>query len=135
MHLTPKLKVFVILVATDAYLLAVEKGDVPLLITQQRLDFTERLAWMAILDVDDEPNDCDNLTAEYQKRIEHFFAPEKAVLKLWKKFELDQAVVDGRLSPGRIIADLLGDIHLPYGEKSALETYAVIAIAEAKKKR
>jgi hypothetical protein len=129
------LKTYVLLVATDAYLLAVENGDLPLLATQQRLDFTEQMAWAAVMNVDGEANECRNLTAEYQKRIEHFFSSNRTVLRLWKKFEYQQAEVDGRLSPQRIIADLLGDVHLAYGQQSTLETYAVIAIQEAKKNK
>lgn len=135
MHLTPKLKTYVLLVATDAYLVAVENGRLPLLATQQRLDFTEQMAWAAVMNVDGEANECHNLTAEYQKRIEHFFASKRTVLRLWKKFEFQQAEADGRLSPERIIADLLGDTDVPYGQKSTLETYAVIAIEEARRNR
>lgn len=121
--------------ATNVYLMGVENGDWPLLTNQQRLDFTEQMALTAILQVNDELHVECNVTVKYQKRIVQFFSSQRNVQKLWEKFELQQALVDGRLSPERIVANMLGDIDLSYGQKSTLESYAVIAITEAKGKR
>jgi len=123
-HLTPKISDYIQLVATARYLTCVEDGDIPLLATKQRKAFVEHMVKSAIFAIDATPNKNNNLTREYQRRVKRYFASRSTVLNHWRRFEVQLAVKEGRLSPERLVDDFLKGMPISYGQRSALASYA-----------
>ncbi len=135
MHLTPKIRDYINLVATSRYLRMVEDGHIPLLPTQQREAFVEQLVTKAIFAIDATPNEKKNLTREYQRRIKRYFASRSNILKLYREFEVNQAIKDGRLSPERLVDDFLNGTKVTYAQRSELASYAQRVIVTSMEKK
>lgn len=135
MHLTPKIRDYIKLVATSKYLSLVENGDIPLLPTRQRQAFVEQLVKMAIFAIDATPNEKKNLTREYERRIKRYFASRSNILRLYRQFEVNQAIKDGRLSPERLVDNFLNGTKVTYAQRSELSSYAQRVIVASMEKR
>ena len=117
--------------ALETYLIAVEASLIPLLPTDQRLRFVERLTSAAAIQAEGKPNLKKKASKEYKDEVTAYFANLNTVLKIWKRFEINQAEIDGRLSPERIVFELTAERETTYSQRSALQTYALNAINSA----
>lgn len=134
MNLTYQRGQFVHMTALETYILAVENNLIPCLPTHQRLRFVETMISVVTLHMSDKPGSKKKASEEYKRKVSDFFAQESVVIKLYKKFEIAEAEADGRLSPERIVNELLVNKQANYGQKSELQTYALNAIQKAKTK-
>jgi hypothetical protein len=134
MHLSKELAYYAKLVAVNSYLLAVERNDIPLLNPELRTIFIEKMIARAVLHIDSSPVKARKKDKAYQARIRMFFNNPQNVLAIWRVFEIKEAEADGRLSPEKIVGDLLEGKEATYAQKSTLESYAVNALNKAKAK-